>query len=51
MTASSASPASSTARAQQQAVKVYGFDESHTGILRSADVSALLNGLLTAAAD
>jgi hypothetical protein len=37
-------------RAQQQAVKVYGFAESHAGILGSAGVSALVNGLLTTAA-
>ena len=37
-------------RAQQQAVKVYGFAESHGGILGSASVSVLVNGLMTAAA-
>lgn len=32
--------------AQEQAVKVYGFPESHTSILRSEDVSARLNRVL-----
>ena len=37
-------------RAQSESVKVYGFDESHTGILRSPQVSGLLNAILASAA-
>ena len=34
---------------QRQAAHVMGFDESHTSILESRDVAALLNGILTRA--
>jgi pimeloyl-ACP methyl ester carboxylesterase len=34
--------------AQQGAVRLYGFDETHVGVLRNAEVSALLNQLLAA---
>ena len=32
--------------AQASAERVYGFDETHTGVLRNAEVSALVNALL-----
>lgn len=32
--------------AQRDATRMYGFDETHTGVLDSADTSALLNDLL-----
>jgi pimeloyl-ACP methyl ester carboxylesterase len=32
--------------AQESAERVYGFDDSHTGALRNAEVSALVNALL-----
>ncbi len=35
---------------QRQAAQVLGFDETHTGILRSPDVAAHLNAILTRAA-
>jgi len=34
--------------AQRGAVRIYGFDDSHVGVLRNAEVSTLLNGLLAA---
>jgi hypothetical protein len=34
---------------QRQAAHVMGFDESHTSILESREVAALLNGTLTRA--
>ena len=33
-------------QAQRDAVKLYGFDETHTSVLRNAQVSLLLNQLL-----
>ena len=36
---------------QRQARHVMGFDETHTGILRSPDVAAALNAMLTRASD
>ena len=33
--------------AQSNAVRVYGFDDTHVGVLRNPDVSKLLNDLLT----
>jgi pimeloyl-ACP methyl ester carboxylesterase len=33
-------------QAQREAVKLYGFDETHTSVLRNAQVSLLLNQLL-----
>ena len=38
-------------RAQEQAVKIHGFDESHAGILTSPRVTTVVNGLLVAATD
>jgi len=32
--------------AQRDATRLYGFDETHTGVLQSAEASALVNGLL-----
>ena len=32
--------------AQRGAARLYGFNETHMGVLESAEVSALLNGLL-----
>jgi pimeloyl-ACP methyl ester carboxylesterase len=34
--------------AQQGAARIYGFDDTHVGVLRNPEVSALLNQLLTA---
>jgi pimeloyl-ACP methyl ester carboxylesterase len=36
------------AAAQLGAARIYGFDDSHVGVLRDAEVSKLLNGLLAA---
>lgn len=36
--------------AQSETVRIYGFDETHTGILENPDVSALLNAILSQAA-
>jgi hypothetical protein len=36
---------------QEAARKVYGFNHSHAGILRAAEVSALVNSLLAGAAE
>jgi hypothetical protein len=33
-------------QAQSNAVRVYGFDDTHVGVLRNPDVSKLLNDLL-----
>jgi hypothetical protein len=35
--------------AQAEAARVYGFDDTHVGVLSNAEVSALLNRLLDAA--
>jgi len=35
-----------TGPAQSNAVRVYGFDDTHVGVLRNPDVSKLLNDLL-----
>ena len=35
--------------AQQDAARIYGFDETHTGILENPAVAILLNTLLTQA--
>jgi hypothetical protein len=32
--------------AQTNAVRIYGFDDTHVGVLRNPDVSRLLNELL-----
>jgi hypothetical protein len=32
--------------AQSGAVRIYGFDDTHVGVLKNAEVSALLNRLL-----
>ena len=34
--------------AQRGAARIYGFDDSHVGVLRDAEVSKLLNDLLAA---
>ena len=33
-------------RAQRQATKIYGFNETHRGVLSSTEVAALVNSLL-----
>jgi hypothetical protein len=38
-------------RVQHAAIKVYGFDESHTGILSSGAALTLVNNLLAEAAE
>jgi pimeloyl-ACP methyl ester carboxylesterase len=44
-------PASQLRReAQREAVRIYGFDESHMGVLGNAEVSVLINALLAKAA-
>jgi hypothetical protein len=52
-TSSSASPTTSVYRgepassqAQRDAAKLYGFDDTHTGVLRDPQVSLLVNQLL-----